>query len=240
MAQNQPLTIKALDHKALAAINQGIAPVSLSLWNDSDLSLGTGTQFGFVYQGHPDLLRLSKANPESYRLHPGMFFCLPGQGQIQGKGSVGLVITCPNYRGMFSLGGPIEPTGRFAYIDGGTNSLLIPPIIQGDPCFNALYFPPNCDQTLHTHASDRLGLVVAGSGECETPTGIVRFQPGQIIWIPADHPHKFRTTDQPLTLIMFHPDSETGFSQRNNPMLNRTLVEGVSAAQISQIQTPLV
>lgn len=234
LAEDKNLS-SGLSQRNLDQINQSIAPAKLSLWQTEQLHLVTGTHFGFVYQGHPLLL----CNAEPYRLHPGMYFCLPGAGQIQSEGSTGLVVTCPNYRGLFSLGGPIEQTGRFAYIDGGTNTLLIPPIHQGDPCFNALYFPPRCDQTLHSHPSYRLGLVISGSGECETPEGVVGFQAGQVIWIPAQHLHKFRTTTQSLTLVMFHPDSEVGFGHRNNPMLNRTLVEGVSAAQIPQIQTPL-
>lgn len=137
------------------------------------------------------------------------------------------------------MGGPVEPLGRFAYIDGGTNSLLIPPASQGDPCLNALYLPPHCDQTMHTHPSYRIGVVLDGSGEGKTPDRAVQLHPGMIFLIPPHSLHKFHTHENSLTFVVFHPDSDTGFTHRNNPMLNRTLVAGVSAAKIPKIQTSL-
>jgi hypothetical protein len=38
---------------------------------------------------------------------------------------------------------------------------------------------------------------------------------------------------------VFHPDSEGGFTHRDNPMLRRTLVEERSAAELPEIQTPI-
>ncbi len=169
-----------------------------------------------------------------------MYFCLPGAGKIDGEDSSGIVFTCLNFNGMFSLGGPIEPTGRLAYINGGTNSLLIPPLVLGDPCLNAMYFPAGINQTLHTHPSFRLGIVVAGSGSFETPETEICVEAGTIFIIPADCLHKFRTGESLLTVVVMHPDSDTGFTHQNNPMLNRTMVEGVSAANLPQIQTKFI
>ena len=166
-----------------------------------------------------------------------MYFCLPAEGSLNGKSSSGLVITLVNYQGMFSIGGPIEPSGRFAYINGGTNTLLSRPSIVGAPCLNALYFPPGVDQTFHTHPSYRLGIVVEGHGVCESSEGSFTFKPGIVFLIPAHVLHKFRTFEEKLTLVIFHPDSDTGFTHQNNPMLNRTLIEGVSAAHLPQIKT---
>jgi AraC-like ligand binding domain len=175
----------------------------------------------------------------SYGLHPGMYFSLPHPGHLQGEQSSGIVITSLNYQGMFSLGGVIEAIGRFAYIDGGTTTLLIPPVILGDPCLHALYFPSDRHQTMHTHPSYRVGLILEGSGEAETPEGVIALQPGTVFVIPAHHRHKFRTTQNKLTFVVFHPDSDTGFTHRNHPMLNRTLIEGVSAAKLPELHTPL-
>ena len=215
----------------------GEPPAIVKAWQNNCLELtAEKTHFGFVYQGHPQLLR---ANGENYRLHPGMYFSLPGGGLIEGLDSSGIVINCFQHRGMFTLGGAIESQGRFAYIDGGTNSLLIPPIMLGDPCLNAMYFPPHIDQTFHTHPSYRIGVVVRG--ECEIETGeIVRtLQPGEIFAIEADYVHKFRTHTNSLTMVVFHPDSDTGFTHQNNPMLEKTIVNGVKASNIPQIQTKL-
>lgn len=212
-------------------------PSVLRTWQGESLALPeTGTHFGYVYQGEADLVRTGSA---PYRLHGGMYFCLPGGGRIDGTSSAGLVITRLDYHGMFSLGGPVEPTGRLAYIDGGTNSLLIPPLMLGDPCLNAMYFPPDIDQTMHTHPSYRIGVIIAGKAEFATPQSVMPVATGHVFLIPAHSPHKFRTHSDQLIAVMFHPDSGTGYSHRDNPMLQRTWVDGVSAAELPQIQTPI-
>ena len=105
----------------------GDRPAILKTWQNNSLELtAEGTHFGFIYQGHPKLFR---SNGENYRLHPLMYFSLPGGGLIEGRDSSGMVISCCQHQGMFTIGGAIEERGRFAYIDGGTNSLLIPPIM---------------------------------------------------------------------------------------------------------------
>lgn len=232
------LQIYPLQPNIIKAISQDAFPAILRIWQGNSLQLpATGTHFGFVYRGYPLLSRQS--GNETYSLRQGMYFCLPESGSIGGEHSAGMVITHPDYRGMFQLGGPIEAAGRFAYIDGGTNSLLIPPVALGDPCLNAIYFPAGVDQTLHTHPSDRIGMVVAGSGVIETAQTAVGLEPGNVFLIPANLAHKFRTGENSLTMVIFHPDSDAGFTDRDNPMLRRTLVKGTSAADLPQIQTKI-
>ncbi|PSN05698.1 acetylornithine aminotransferase [filamentous cyanobacterium CCT1] len=213
-------------------------------WQGGTMALSApGTHVGFVYEG---ALTLSRGSGEdsaqrshSFELTGGMYFCLPGEGRLEGQHGRGLIITCPTYRGMFSLGGPLEPAGRLAYIDGGTSSLLIPPVLVGDPCLNAMYFPAGLVQTTHTHPSDRLGLVIAGAGIVETPDIAHPIALGDIFWISAHQQHRFCTADSSLTIVVFHPDSEGGFTHRDHPMLRRTLVDGISAAELPEIQTPV-
>ena len=215
----------------------GDRPATLKTWQKNALELvAQGTHFGYVYRGHPTLCR---ANGENYQLHPGMYFALPGNGLIKGADSSGIIINCPQHRGMFTIGGAIEERGRFAYINGGTNSLLIPPLMRGDPCLNAMYLPPGIDQTFHTHPSYRIGIVVAGECEIATQELVRTLHKGDIFAIAANHPHKFRTHSDSLTIVVFHPDSEIGFTHHSNPMLERTIVDGVKASNIPQIQTKL-
>jgi mannose-6-phosphate isomerase-like protein (cupin superfamily) len=224
-----------LIHGNLAKFNDQAADCFMG-WNGDSLKLpDTGTHFGFVYNGHPILQR--RAGLQEYKLHPGMYFSLSGAGTVGGENSSGFVVTCPTFKGVFMIGGEIESIGRLSYINGGTDNVLIPPIMSGDPCLNALYFPPGVDQTIHTHPSYRLIIVVEGSGECETPDGIIPLQPGMTIFIPAHHLHKFRTQADKLTVVCFHPDSDTGFTHTNHPMLKRTMVEGISAANLPELQT---
>lgn len=158
-----------------------------------------------------------------------------------------------NFRAVTQSGGPIEKKGRLKYIDGCTDSLLIPPVKMGDPCLNHLHFPRDIDQTAHTHPSHRIGIVADGEGECITPFGNLPLTKGMIFVIkeydgvekaegldgkmyPAGT-HAFRTTDNTMDVIAFHPDSDFGPTDVDHPMINRTIVDGVSANSIDDIRT---
>lgn len=165
-----------------------------------------------------------------------MYFAVPGAGSISGLGA-GVVITRVGARGLFMLGGPVEPAGRLRYIDGCTDSLLVPPVMRGDACLNALFFPPGIDQTEHTHPTSRVGLVASGRGECVTPERVVALEPGLAFVIPAGARHRFRTADGSMVVIAYHPDSDTGPTHESHPMINRTMVDGVSAARLDALHT---
>lgn len=229
--ETYPLQQKTID------LSQESFPAIVRIWQGNSCEFPEGrTHFGYIYQGSCLLFR--QATGETYNLHSGMYFCLPGGGKLEGDSS-GIAISSLNYQGMFNLGGTIEPTGRFAYINGGTNSLLIAPVTGGDPCFNAMYFPPGVDQTLHTHLSYRIGMVVTGSGELENQQTFIALKPGMTFLIAADILHKFRTLDSNLTVVVFDPDSEIGFTHGDNPMLKRTIVNGISPSELPDIQTKL-
>lgn len=40
-----------------------------------------------------------------------------------------------------------------------------------------------------------------------------------------------------MDVIAYHPDSDTGPTYDDQPMINRTIVDGVSAADIDEIRT---
>jgi len=207
----------------------------LHTWSDRDLKLtDVGTHFGYVFTGTPQLIR---AEGLVYPLVPGMYFSLSKSGTISGKNASGFVITQLDFARTFTLGGPIEHPGEFAYIDGGRSDILLPPIQRGDPGLHALYFPPGVDQTMHDHPSDRIGLVLAGSGSCLSEEREYKFSPGVVMRIPQGIKHKFMTDERGLSLVMFHPDSNIGFSNTNHPMLVQTYVNGVSAAHLPQLHT---
>lgn len=159
-----------------------------------------------------------------------------------------------DYRAFFSLGGPLEKKGRLKYIDGCSDSLLIPPVKLGDPCLNHLHFPPEINQTQHTHPTHRIGIVTDGHGKCITPFGSVDLTEGTIFIIkawdgktykvgsetPDMYPigqHAFQTFYSSMDVVAFHPDSDFGPTDLNHPMINRTIVDGVSANSITDIQT---
>ena len=75
--------------------------------------------------------------------------------------------------------------GRLNYIDGCTDTLLVPPVKMGDACLNVLYFPSNTHQTRHYHPSIRTGVIISGEGECHTSDGVLPLVPGSIFFCQA-------------------------------------------------------
>lgn len=208
-------------------------PTTLHAWDAESLELHQPDTafFGFVQDG-PATVTCSSG---SFTLKEGMYFSFNDEASI--SGGRGIVMARDRARGFFTIGGPVEDKGRLKYIDGCTDSLLIPPVRMGDPCLNLLYFPPGIDQTSHTHPSDRIGVVFSGRGECVTPEGIIPLEPGVMFRIPYEGHHKFRTSDSEMRVIAYHPDSDFGPQDEDHPMINRTMVDGVSASKINAIRT---
>ena len=184
------------------------------------LLTGVGTAFGVVLSG--------SAKVGGREVLAGEFFCrnLPQGGlSIAAAGSVA-VFQRNNWIGQEVIAGVIEPNiGRVKYIDGCTDSLLVAPPKLGDPCLNALYFPPGIDQSFHTHPSSRLGAVLSGSGFACLDGKELQLQLGDVFFLPAGEVHRFRTEDGPMVVIAYHPDSDWGATDEVHPMINRTFLE---------------
>jgi quercetin dioxygenase-like cupin family protein len=194
-----------------------------------------GAVFGFVLDGENAMLRV---HDRPFSLPSGSYFVVnAGTAQLSTPGGRILLVFAPGADFPFQIGGPIEARGRMRYIDGCTDSLIIPPWRRGEACLNLLHIPPGIEQTMHTHPSDRIGVVVDGAGQCVTPGGITDLRPGMIWRIPADGLHRFRTEGQGLRIVAWHPDSDFGPTDDDHPMLNRSLVNGISAAEIDAIRT---
>lgn len=199
-------------------------------YNISDRS----TSFGYVSSGWAKLY--DHSSNLSFDLCKGMYFSFPNisrytiepveinNGDDDEKSS-GIINVDNNYHGIFTIGGPVEQTGRLNYIDGTNTNLIIPPILFGNPCLNILYLDPNLEQTPHTHPSFRSGFVINGEGKCNLP-GINEshdFKPGTVFWIPEDLLHSFKSENNRLDIMTFHPDSEFGPSHGEHPMMNNTI-----------------
>jgi mannose-6-phosphate isomerase-like protein (cupin superfamily) len=219
-------------------------PSNLHAWNSQKncdslvMNNPTSTYYGYVYEEDQTILSTVDGD---FPLKKGMYFSLPGGGSI--SGGKGIIIERQGYKGLFTLGGPIEQRGRLKYIDGCTDSILVPPVKLGDPCLNVLYFPANTNQTEHTHSSVRMVIVVKGTGECITYADItsekeyIPLKPGTIFVVRENQVHAFRTFDSEMVVVAYHPDSDFGPQDENHPMLNRTIVQGISAAKIEAIKT---
>ena len=191
------------------------------------------------------VLRLTAADAggNCFPLRRGMYFAAPGGAMV--TGGAGLLVVSSEHTAMFAVGGPIEAQGRLPYIDGCTDSLLVAPPTWGDPCLNHLHFPPRILQTQHTHPSARVGAVVRGQGVCVYIDDCGRrcqaaLVPGVVFVIPADAVHSFQTFESSMDVVAWHPDSDFGPQPDDHPMVNKTLVDGVSAAKLPKIRTSLV
>lgn len=196
---------------------------------------GPGTLYGFVWRGETSII----ADGRDQTVAPGEYFSLPfSQGvTISGAGS-GYAVLRLGYTGLRVIGGPVEERGRLKYIDGCSDTLLIAPPLRGDPCFNLLRFPTGIEQTKHTHPSIRVGLIHQGSGICHTAEGSEELSVGKMFILQPDAIHAFSTmgTDG-MNLTVFHPDSDFGPTDDEHPMLNRTIVDGISARYLDDIRT---
>ena len=180
---------------------------------------GDATHYGMVIDGCATLA----FGETEMRLRPGMFFVAPGAATV--SGGRGLVVSRLGYSGLFQVGGPIEDTGRLVYIDGCSDTLLVCPPRLGEPCLNHLHLPPGTNQSEHTHPSERIGIILRGSGECRTPDGTFALRPGMAWRIPTGCLHSFFTFDESMDVLAWHPDSDFGPTDDNHPMKNRTYLK---------------
>jgi hypothetical protein len=194
---------------------------SARTWLGQTLSLPRGsTHYVFVQTGKVSLDVKGKVFP----LASQMYAAVPGECTLHpsSTSASGLVVSHGGYEGMFQLGGPLERTGRLRYIDGCTDSLLLAPPMMGDPCLNHLHIPANTTQTRHTHPSVRVGLVVKGEGACVTPEGELALHAGLAFMLAPGFIHSFRTYEHALDVVVYHPETDTGPTHEDHPMLNRT------------------
>jgi quercetin dioxygenase-like cupin family protein len=198
--------------------------------------------YGVVYEGSVEV----SIGERRFTVGPGEYFSVPFEKAFLAEGISGdgkgkakmLVAVRLGYKSLLNIGGPVEPFGRLKYIDGCSDTLLIGPPLKGDPCLNMLRFPKGIDQTAHTHPTIRAGVILSGEGVCRTAHGDKKLVPGSAFILYPDAIHAFSTLDTDgMALSVFHPDTDTGPSHEDHPMLNRTIVDGVSAKNLDDIRT---
>jgi len=194
--------------------------VGAKSWRGRHKHDGRGTAFVVALE--------SAAIRVSYGVYPlpaTGYAVLPISASIEG-GS-GLVVTDRSHCGLFLVGGPVESSGRLAYIDGCTDTVLVPPVIRGDPCLNLLHLPAGVVQSDHDHPSLRVGVVLGGSGRCVLGDGEAQaLSTGVIFLLEPATTHRFETGSATLRIVAWHPDSDYGPTDTDHPMLNRTLRPG--------------
>lgn len=115
--------------------------------------------------------------------------------------------------------------GNLSYMDGGTNTTAVNPGRLGDPVINYVHFPAGMYQTLHTHPSHRVGIVLKGQGNIELDNGNFALQTGDVFFMQRNVLHNFTCPhNEDVVLFVFAPDSGTGPTDEVNPLKIRTYV----------------
>jgi len=115
--------------------------------------------------------------------------------------------------------------GNLSYMDGGTNTTAVNPGRLGDPVINYVHFPAGMQQTLHTHPSHRVGMVLKGRGLVELNDSEFPLEQGDVFFMQRNVLHNFMCPyDKDVVLFVFAPDSGTGPTDEVNPLKIRTYV----------------
>ena len=209
----------------LAEAGPGVALSAVSTMYPCALEVVTGessrenvacTTYGFVLR---ERATLTSAHAKC-ELPPGAAFAVPGPFEIATPGLV-VLVTRIGFTGLFTVTA-IEEEGRLAYIDGCSDTVLVAPPRLGDPVLNHLHFPAGITQTTHRHPSVRLGVVARGSGSAYGKGWERPLAQGSVFLLHAHELHAFRTTDESMDVVAFHPDSDWGPTDAAHPMRNRT------------------
>jgi len=115
--------------------------------------------------------------------------------------------------------------GNLSYMDGGTNTTAVNPGRLGDPVVNYVHFPAGMYQTLHTHPSHRVGMVLKGNGKIELDNEeFFDIVEGEVFFMNRNVLHNFICPTEDVVLFVFAPDSGTGPTDEVNPLKIRTYV----------------
>jgi len=182
------------------------------------------TTYGYVLKGSVKL-------PSGKVATEGEYFCYTSSDLEAYVEGTTVFISRYGFIGQPMIGGPLEERGRLSYIDTCSDSLIVYPPRMGDPSLNALFFPPNIQQTYHTHPSIRFGVVVSGSGFAALePTKYgedgkrIPLEAGTAFCLDEGEVHRFCTDNEPMVIVAYHPDGDWGPTDHNHTMLNRTYV----------------
>lgn len=115
--------------------------------------------------------------------------------------------------------------GNLSYMDGGTNTTAVNPGRLGDPVVNYVHFPAGMKQTLHTHPSHRVGMILKGHGLVELDNSEFPLKQGDVFFMQRNVLHNFMCPyGEDVVLFVFAPDSGTGPTDEVNPLKIRTYV----------------
>lgn len=208
----------------------GMYPCEAHFYAESaTISSDTSSIYGYCLEGSFELSNRT----DDFLVREGNYFAMSGTVQInpQSDDAKLWVVTRHGFKVPTQMG-RVESNGRLSYIDGCSDSVLVSMPRYGDPVLNYLHFPEDIYQTQHTHPSVRLGVVISGVGTAfrdETAQSASSWRKplvkGCIFMLEEQELHSFCTENSHMDIIAFHPDSDTGPTDENHSMINRTYID---------------
>lgn len=208
----------------------GMYPCEAYWWTQSGaVGQKTASVYGYCLSGGFKV----QNGLDSFSLTEGNFFSMSGMVQFSPTDANSELWTVVRYGFKVPQQlGRVESNGRLSYIDGCSDSVLVSMPRYGDPVLNYLHFPEDIYQTQHTHPSVRLGIVISGTGEAfrdETEISSSSWREpltkGCMFMLEEQELHSFCTENSHMDIIAFHPDSDTGPTDENHSMINRTYID---------------
>lgn len=147
------------------------------VWGVDDGALVLGedaTHFVFCHQG---ALTIRQGGCWPHVLTAGMYASVPGKCDVRPVGqdlSRGMVVSALGWLGMMVLGGPLEERGRLRYIDGCTDSLLVPPVQVGLDPVHRMMSTIRHNRARGTHAVVRMADIVRQMADEGIPAGEIQ------------------------------------------------------------------
>ena len=184
----------------------------------------SSTTYAICYEGDVELSQPLRLGP-SIHMMAGTVASFWGQVDIIPKGTFKLfLIEKIGYRGL-RMTAQCEGKGRLAYIDGCSDTTLIPPARYGDPALNFLHFPPEIDQTQHLHPDIRMGVVLGGQGVAwQADRWEKDMVAGAMFCLDESEIHSFKTQTSSMDVIAYHPTTDTGPTDAAHAMISRTYI----------------
>lgn len=188
--------LRDLEHTAHPSRVRGFVGAALPLADE-------GTHFGVLFAGVAKI----RAPQGGFPLVAGMWFSLPSGGTLVGHGE-GVVATRLGWRGLFQVGGPMEPLGRLDQPDGCSHTVLVAPPGPGDPWLGHVHVPSGTRQRRQAWDRLRVGLVLRGHGICEVDgQGERDLHPGLVFVIEPLRAHALTTGEASLDVAIYDPEA---------------------------------
>lgn len=143
---------------------------------------------------------------QSFPLRSGSWIASPYR--VMFEDDAGFFVFQRGGKPHFQVGYTEEEEGRYDYIDGIKESLLVPPTERGGACLHSMSLPPLCVQTEHSHPDSRCIFVTKGEGFYTEEGKETAVKEGDFFTVAPHTKHFFQAGKEGCSLVTWHPSSQ--------------------------------